>query len=77
MKLCTLHTTDKFMEMMSDPSRSEDIKDELADVFYFVLRFAQMNGIDLYEALSQKIDKNRKRYPIDKSKGSNRKYDEF
>lgn len=26
---------------------------------------------------SQKIDKNRKRYPIDKSKGSNRKYDEF
>ena len=65
------------MEMMSDPSRSEDIKDELADVFYFVLRFAQMNGIDLYEALSQKIDKNRKRYPIDKSKSSNRKYDEF
>lgn len=77
LELFRFRTNEQCMEMMSDPSRSEDIKDELADVFYFVLRFAQMNGIDLYEALSQKIDKNRKRYPIDRSKGSNRKYDEF
>ena len=77
LELFRFRTNEQCMEMMSDPSRSEDIKDELADVFYFVLRFAQMNGIDLYEALSQKIDKNRKRYPIDKSKSSNRKYDEF
>ena len=77
LELFRFRTNEQCMEMMSDPSRSEDIKDELADVFYFVLRFAQMNGIDLYEVLSQKIDKNRKRYPIDKSKSSNRKYDEF
>lgn len=77
LELFRFRTNEQCMEMMSDPSRSEDIKDELADVFYFVLRFAQMNGIDLYEALFQKIDKNRKRYPIDKSKSSNRKYDEF
>ena len=77
LELFRFRTNERCMEIMSDPSRSEDIKDELADVFYFVLRFAQKNGIDLYEALSQKIDKNRKRYPIDKSKGSNRKYDEF
>ena len=77
LELFRFRTNEQCMEMMSDPSRSEDIKDELADVFYFVLRFAQKNGIDLYEALSQKIDKNRKRYPIDKRKSSNRKYDEF
>ena len=77
LELFRFRTNEQCMEIMSDPSRSEDIKDELADVFYFVLRFAQMNGIDLYEALFQKIDKNRKRYPIDKSKSSNRKYDEF
>ena len=77
LELFRFRTNEQCMEMMSDPSRSEDIKDELADVFYFVLSFAQMTGIDLYEALFHKIDKNRKRYPMDKSKSSNRKYDEF
>ena len=77
LELFRFKTEEQCKEMMSDASRSESVRDELADVSYFVLRFAQMNDIDLYNALSQKIDKNCERYPVDKSKGSNRKYDEF
>ncbi|AMK14551.1 hypothetical protein AUP07_1518 [methanogenic archaeon mixed culture ISO4-G1] len=32
-------------------------------MFYFVLRFAQMNGIDLYDSLAEKIAKNNEKYP--------------
>lgn len=77
LELFRFKTEEQCKEMMSDAPRSEMVRDELADVFYFVLRFAQMNDIDLYDALSHKLDKNRERYPVDKSKGSNRKYDEF
>jgi len=52
------------------------IKEELADVFYFILRFAQLNNIDLADELEKKIAKNAIKYPIEKARNSNKKYDE-
>jgi len=52
------------------------VSDELADVFFFVLRFAQMNQIDLPEALAKKMQKNGEKYPVETAKGSNKKYNE-
>jgi NTP pyrophosphatase (non-canonical NTP hydrolase) len=52
------------------------VREELADVFYFTVRFSQVTGIDLYSALEEKIAKNAEKYPVDVSRGSNRKYDE-
>lgn len=63
-------------EIMSDPKKRGMVGDELADVFYFVLRFAQMNNFDLSEELNRKLEKNNKNYPVDKARGSNKKYDE-
>lgn len=54
-----------------------DIEEESADVFFFLLRFAQMNAIDLEEVLKRKLEKNAEKYPVDKAKGSNKKYNEF
>ena len=51
----------------------EHIEDELADVVFFVLRFAQMNGIDLGRALERKMAKNARKYPADQCRGDNRK----
>ncbi len=62
---------------VSDPVRGIDIRDELSDVFYFVLRFAQMNGIDLTEALEEKLEKNAEKYPADRVRGRNEKYNEY
>ncbi len=70
-------TPEECRELLSDPRRLEEIRDELSDVFYFVLRFAQMNDIDLFSALEDKIAKNDAKYPADKVRGCNRKYDEY
>ncbi len=64
-------------EIFYDKEKRTRVEEELADVFFFVLRFAQMNHIDLKEALEAKLEKNAKKYPIEKAKGSNKKYNEF
>lgn len=63
-------------KVMSSDRRVE-VEEELADVLYFVLRFAQMNNIDLSSAVSNKIEKNDKKYPVEKVKGCNKKYNEY
>jgi NTP pyrophosphatase (non-canonical NTP hydrolase) len=44
--------------------RGQDIRDELADSLYFILRFAQLYRIDLAQALRHKLEKNAQRYPV-------------
>ena len=65
------------MGMMSTDKGRTDISDELADVLFFVLRFAHVAGIDLEDALYSKIAKNAEKYPVEKAKGSNLKYSEL
>ncbi len=65
------------MEQMMKSEKKNDVEDELADVLYFVLRMAQMNDIDLYTAVKRKINKNNKKYPIEKARGNNKKYNEY
>ncbi len=64
-------------ELFKDPKKREDIEDEMADVLYFLFRLAQRYNIDLSEAFDRKMEKSSKKYPIDKAKGSNKKYNEF
>lgn len=54
-----------------------NMKDELADIFIYTLLFANQAGIDLAEAVEQKIQKNIEKYPVDKAYGSNAKYTEL
>ncbi|MBO4568797.1 MAG: hypothetical protein J5674_02285 [Candidatus Methanomethylophilaceae archaeon] len=63
--------------LVKDPEGSERVREELADVLYFVLRFGQMNGIDLSDALKDKLAKNAVKYPVEKSRGRNLKYTEL
>ncbi|MGC8651458.1 MAG: nucleotide pyrophosphohydrolase [Minisyncoccia bacterium] len=65
------------IKQMLKGTKRVDIGEELADVFYFILRFSQMNNFDLSEELKKKLEKNDKKYPVDKAKGSNKKYDEL
>ena len=64
-------------EMFKNPEKKSEISDEMADVFYFLLRLAQRYDIDLTTALNKKIEKNEKRYPVEKVKGLNKKYTEY
>ena len=64
-------------DMFKNEKTIEHIKEEYADVFFFMLRFAQMNNLDIEACLKDKIDKNNKKYPVELSKGKNAKYNEF
>ena len=63
--------------MFQDAKAKGEISDEIADTLYFILRLAQKYNIDLSSALDDKIEKNGKKYPISKAKGSNKKYTEL
>jgi len=55
----------------------ERVSDEIADVFIFLTYLCHEFKIDLLEVTQQKIKKNGEKYPVQKSKGSNRKYNEL
>jgi NTP pyrophosphatase (non-canonical NTP hydrolase) len=48
----------------------QDLADELADVFIYLLRIADVAGIDILKASEEKLQKNSERYTIDKSFGN-------
>ena len=64
------------MKTMMKEERKE-IGEELADVLYFVLRFAQINSFDLTQELVNKLEINERRYPVERSRGSNKKHSEL
>ena len=55
----------------------EEIGDELADVLYWVLLFSYDLQIDIAKALRKKIKKNKEKYPVEKARGSHKKYTEL
>lgn len=44
-------------------------KDEVADIFYYLICFSEKMGISLEEAIKDKMKKNIKKYPVHLSKG--------
>jgi dCTP diphosphatase len=56
---------------------TEAVRDELADVFIYTLRMSQVLGVDLLEAAFAKLEKNKQKYPVDKARGSMKKYDKL
>lgn len=64
-------------QLFLNDEKREEIEDEMADVFYFLLRTAQRYEIDLSRSLKRKMNKNEIKYPVEKAKGSNKKYNEF
>ena len=52
----------------------KEIKEELADVFMYSLMLADNLNLDVEEIIKEKIDINAKKYPVELSKGNNKKY---
>jgi NTP pyrophosphatase (non-canonical NTP hydrolase) len=58
-------------------NHKDEIGEELADVLYWVLLMSHDLKIDILKALDNKIDKNEKRYPLEKAKGKHSKYNQL
>ena len=58
-------------------SKAAKAREELADVAIYCIYMADRLGVDLADAVSDKIDANGERYPVEKSRSSSRKYTEL
>ena len=58
-------------------SRRPEIASEMADVAILLFEMASNSDIDLASAIRAKLARNEERYPVDKAKGSNKKYNEL
>jgi NTP pyrophosphatase (non-canonical NTP hydrolase) len=70
-------STEQMNSLLKNESKKQEINDELADCLFFILRFAQMNNVDLVSALEKKLKKNNEKYPVNIVKGLNKKYNEY
>lgn len=57
--------------------KHEKVADELADVLHSLLLIADDRKVDLAAALEQKLTKDAAKYPVEKARGKNLKYDEL
>lgn len=58
-------------------SKKNEVAEELADVFYWVLLLSYDLGIDVAADLEKKMKKNESKYPVEKAKGNAKKYTEL
>ncbi len=47
----------------TDPKTAQEVRDELSDVLLYLVRLSSVLGVDLNEAVVQKLAKNAKKYP--------------
>ena len=55
----------------------EKVKEELADVFAFAFLMADACDLDVKQIVMDKIEKNEKKYPVEKARGTAKKYTEL
>jgi len=66
-----------FLWKSASEANVEKIREELADVFAFAFMLAEKYNFDVKEIVLEKIRRNAEKYPIEKAKGSAKKYNEL
>ncbi|MCE7004902.1 nucleotide pyrophosphohydrolase [Kibdelosporangium philippinense] len=56
-------TPEQAMRAMSDPDLAASIEDEIADVFIYLTRLADVLDVDLVKVANAKVDRNETRFP--------------
>lgn len=60
-----------------EEEKVQRLKDEIGDVFLYLQLLASKYDIDLIEVGKAKLKRNEEKYPVDKSRGSAKKYNEL
>ena len=68
---------ESFLWKDPDCVNPDKIREELADVLNYVFQMADKYNLDIKEIMLEKIRKNAAKYPVDKAKGSAKKYNEL
>ena len=70
-------TATELEQHLTDPRQREHVADELADVLHVLLLLAEHAKIDLAQAFAAKLKKTAKKYPVERARGSAKKYDQL
>ena len=68
---------EQFLWKNHDEANIDKLKEELADVFAYAFLLADKMKLDVKEIVFSKIQQNALKYPIEKSKGNAKKYNEL
>jgi dCTP diphosphatase len=64
-------------KIKEDASFRKEVEEEFADIMIFAINFANSIGIDIAKVIEEKVDKNNKKYPVEKAKGRADKYNKL
>ena len=64
-------------ESQAEEVNPERLKEELADVLTYSLLLAEKRHLDIFDIVLEKIRKNGEKYPVEKAKGTAKKYTEL
>ena len=68
---------ESFLWKSAEQANEGEIREELADVFAYAFLLADSYGLDVKQIVLEKIKKNALKYPVEKAKGSAKKYTEL
>ena len=66
-----------FLWKGNEDVKIDKLKEELADVFMYALLIAEKHNLDIAEIIENKLELNKQKYPVEKAKGSAKKYNEL
>lgn len=66
-----------FLWKKAEDAKVEKVREELADVFNYAFLIADKYGLDVKEIVLEKLAKNGEKYPVEKAKGTAKKYTEL
>ena len=64
-------------QIKQDAAKAKAVADEMADIFYYLLRLADVLKVDLGQAFEARMKGNAAKYPVRLAKSSAKKYNEF
>jgi NTP pyrophosphatase (non-canonical NTP hydrolase) len=68
---------EEFLWKKPEEAKIEKVKEELADVFAYAFLLAEKYDFDVKKIILEKIKKNGAKYPIEKAKGTAKKYNQL
>lgn len=68
---------ESFLWKSDTDAKKDKVEEELADVFAYAFLLAEKYQFNVEEIVMKKINKNGEKYPVNKAKGSAKKYDEL
>ncbi len=66
-----------FLWKKNEEFNEDKLKEELADILMYTLLLANKHKLDVSQIIRDKIKRNSEKYPVDKAKGTAKKYDEL